>query len=340
MSRIKPKPTSFAGYFHDVIFIDAIPGSGKSLLGPIISSFQNVERQTMGLYTIEHLLAANYLAICDPSLAQQLIQQLVAFNHHNMFIGRNVNMKLSDISGPLSNPFRLRYFLRLFLGPKGTDEDINIINESNIAPLIKTHACIYNISLLRTTFDSRLKFIEFVRHPLDTIESWINAVNNNRHGIRGYSLRLDNSHLVYDYLDDLNTPDTSPLKQYNKLFSSLRNSLVPNSSDFLLLPFESFLCNSKVCIDALTRFLRRQPISYQLRRTLSLQNCDRYKYLYSAVDSINYRLHGGEPSFLIKSRENTLSNIVGNFPSEDVNTFIDHITWYTHFFNQFTFDKN
>ena len=54
----------------------------------------------MGLFTIEHLLAATYLDICDPDLARQLIQQLISFNHYNMFIGRNINMKVSDISGP------------------------------------------------------------------------------------------------------------------------------------------------------------------------------------------------------------------------------------------------
>ena len=79
-----------------MIFIDAIPGSGKSLLGPIVSSFHNVERQTMGLFTIEHLLAASYLGLCDPNLAQ-IIQQLVSFNHYNMWIGRNTNMKIRYI---------------------------------------------------------------------------------------------------------------------------------------------------------------------------------------------------------------------------------------------------
>ena len=61
-----PKPISFEGFTHDVILIDAIPGSGKSLLGPIISSFNNVERQTMGLFTIEHLLAATIPIFVTP----------------------------------------------------------------------------------------------------------------------------------------------------------------------------------------------------------------------------------------------------------------------------------
>ena len=157
-----PKPISFEDFTHDVILIDAIPGSGKSLLGPIVSSFHNVERQTMGLFTIEHLLAATYLDICEPKLAQQLIQQLIAFNHYNMTIGRNINMKMNDISGPLKNPNRLKFFLRLFTGSSGSDKDITLLNESNIAPVVKIHGCIYNISLLRRTFSNRLKFIELV----------------------------------------------------------------------------------------------------------------------------------------------------------------------------------
>lgn len=327
-----PKPIPFDGYSHDVIFIDAIPGSGKSLLGPIVASFENVERQTMGLFTIEHLIAATYLDICDINLAQQIIQQIVAVNHYNMHIGRNINMKFDDISGPFSNPHRLKYFLRLFTGSSGTDKDISLLNDFNIAPLIKIHGCIYNLALLRSAFSSRLKFIELVRHPLDTINSWINAQNYYRNGKRGFSLRLDDNHIIFDYLGDLNTPDCSPLRQYNFLFSNIRKNFENNSSDFLLIPFEYFLCNSRICINLLKRFLARQPISNQLRRSLSQQKCNRYSFEPSNSAINKYQLHKGEPLFITNARKEAFESLLLDYSRVDVDNFLEHVEWYNQFF--------
>lgn len=329
-------PISFDSFVHDVIFIDAIPGSGKSLLGPIISSFENVERQTMGMYTLEHLLASNFLNLCDSQLAQQLIQQLVAYNHYNMFIGRNVNMKIGDISGPLLNPHRLKYFVRLIRGSSGTDADIDLLNNSNIAPLIKLHASIYNLSLLRSTFKSRLKFIELVRHPLDTINSWINAQNYYRYGARGFSFRLENNHITYDYLGDISIPNTCPLHQYNILFNTLRETHEANSQDFLLLPFEYFLFNAKTCVNTLSQFLSRKPILKQLRKSVAKQKCDRYKYIYSNQQSKNFQIYTGEPLSLANSRDETLSKLKLYYPSPDVNVFIEHVEWYHEFIDLFS----
>ena len=334
------KPTPFKGFSHDVIFIDAIPGSGKSLLGPIISSFQNVERQTMGLFTIEHLLAASYLDICDSRLAHQLIQQIVAFNHYNMFIGRNVNMKLNDISGPLMNPHRLKYLFRLFTGSSGTDNDINLLNNDNIAPLVKIHGCIYNLSTIREAFSMRLKFIELVRHPLDTIIPWISAQDYYRNGLRGFSLRLDSNHIVYDYLRHPDHPDTCPLRQYNFLFKCIRNNFQANFHDFLLLPFEYFLFNSKICIDKLSDFLDRQPVSKQLRRALIQQKCDRYHSITSNRGFKQFQLYSTEPHELSISRDKILSQLSQNYLSSDVYKLIEHVNWYNNFIEDFSLNTN
>lgn len=331
-----PNPVPFGTFTHDVIFIDAIPGSGKSLLGPIVSSFNNVERQTMGLYTLEHLLASNYLNLIDSQLAQQLIQQLVAYNHYNMFIGRNVNMKIGDISGPLLNPNRIKYFLRLITGSSGSDADIEMLNNLNISPLIKIHASIYNLSLLRSAFTSRLKFIELVRYPLDTINSWINAQNYYRNGVRGFSLRLENNHIIYDYIDDLSIPNICPLYQYNALFNTLREAHEENSQDFLLLPFEHFLFNSKTCFHLLSQFLSRKPIFIQLRKSAAKQKCDRYKYICSNQKLINFQLYTDEPFSLANSRDETLSRLKRCYPSSDVKVFIEHIEWYNEFILSFS----
>ena len=329
-----PSPTNFTGFTHDVIFIDAIPGSGKSLLGPIVSSFSNVERQTMGLFTIEHLIAATYLDLCDTTLAQQLIQQIVSVNHYNSFIGRNINMKLNDLSGPLTNPHRLKYIFRLFCGSRGFDHDIDLINDLNIAPLIKIHGCAYNVRLLRQSFPKRLKFIELVRHPLDTIKSWINAQNYYRHGKRGFSLRLNQDKVVFDYLRDLNNPDLCPLRQYNQLFGSIRNSFDAYLSDFLLLPFEYFLADSSLCISALTNFLDRKPIDRQLRWSLYQQKCNRYKLIQSQSTCKN-QLHLGEPMSLVDLRNHTLSTLYTKFESSDLEIFVDHVYWYKNYFTSF-----
>ena len=147
---------------------------------------------------------------------------------------------------------------------------------------------------------------------------------------------MDNGHIVFDYLRDTNSPDPCPLRQYNFLFECIRNIYRDKSPDFLLLPFECFLFDSKVCTNALSLFLARDPDLHQIRRSLTRQNCDRYRIDYTNYSRNKHQLYSGEPESLASSRDKTLSNILQSYPYSDVNIFIEHIQWYHEFINVFS----
>ena len=155
--------------------------------------------------------------------------------------------------------------IEAFTGPSGSDNVINSLNKSNIAPLVKIHACIYNLDLIRHTFATRLKFIELIRHPLDTIDSWVSAQNYYRNGVRGFSFRLDNGHIVLTIYEIQILQILALLRQYNFLFECIRNIYRDKSPDFTT-SFECFLFDSKVCTNALSLFLARDPDLHQIRR--------------------------------------------------------------------------
>ena len=156
-------------FTNDVVILDGMWGTGKSILSSLIGSLEGVEKKRID-YTFEYICNAHSLGRVSDDFAQSLIRINADLNQYDNLIGREVNLRLKDDSGFRNTPGSTKYLRRLF-GPEG-DQVVDVINARNLALLLVSHHIIITSEPLYKALGSRLFLIEVVRHPLQLVNYW------------------------------------------------------------------------------------------------------------------------------------------------------------------------
>lgn len=168
-----------------VAIVDGLPGCGKTLLAPIVGSLARVELMQTS-YQVEYTSALHYLHKIEDDAAAVLIRMFTDLQLYNMMMGRETNFRPSDLSSVWKNVRPWRYLSRLVTpGDKAAVE--RIAAERPILNLF-TH---YLLGLGRTVFaalDSRVRFIEVVRHPLYMIKQQFRYIERFGTDLRDFSI--------------------------------------------------------------------------------------------------------------------------------------------------------
>ena len=150
-------------FTNDLIFIDGLWGTGKSLLGPIVSSMDRVERYKIeGIY--EYISSLYYIDKITQDAALWMLGTYVDSSQYHNTIGREVNLRWDDESGLKNAQDKLIIIRRLF-GPEG-DSKVEEINSKNLAFFVMSHLLMLTPTLLSLAYGDRVKVLEMVRHPL------------------------------------------------------------------------------------------------------------------------------------------------------------------------------
>jgi hypothetical protein len=151
------------GFGNDIIFLDGLWGTGKSLLNPIISGMARVEKTKIeSIY--EYISWLFSLKKIEKEAALWLLRSYADCSQYHNLIGREVNLRWADDTGLRNVPDKLLYLSRLF-GGEG-DSKASEINDKNIAFSVMSHMLMLTPELLVPAFGKRVKVIEMVRHPL------------------------------------------------------------------------------------------------------------------------------------------------------------------------------
>jgi hypothetical protein len=179
---------------NDIIFIDGLWGTGKSLLGPIVSGMSGVERvKVESCY--EYISLLFYLEKIDQDAAVFMLKTYADESQYHNLISREVNLRWSDDTGLKNATNKLKVIKRLFCGEG--DVKLEEINRDNLAFCAMSHMLMITPKLLPIAFGDRVKVIEMVRHPLymlDHISAYLKRFESAREFTMAY------------YLDDVKVP--------------------------------------------------------------------------------------------------------------------------------------
>jgi hypothetical protein len=169
-----------------VLFLDGLTGTGKTMMAPILSTLRRVEVQRMEpIY--EHLCALKHLGRIEEDAVSSLLRMYIDMATYNVMIARESNFRWKDLSGVFSNPGGWRYVVRLFQ-PDG-DAVIGRINR--IRPILQ----IVSHQVLGPTLfgglGERAKVLEMVRHPLYLLEHWYSYMHRFGTDPREFTVWLD-----------------------------------------------------------------------------------------------------------------------------------------------------
>jgi len=182
----------FDDFSNDVIVVDGLWGSGKQLVSTLVGGFDRVEHFKYNP-DYDYLCATAHLGAMSQNATTTLLQLIAGRNQYYNLIGREVNLRWRDETGPRFHPTPFRFLARLF--SKDGEKIASTIDRENIANNITTH-CIFPVSRpFVDAFGSRLKFIEVVRHPLHLVTHWSRFLEPSRWR------RVREINLTVDFLD-------------------------------------------------------------------------------------------------------------------------------------------
>ncbi len=157
-----------------VVFLDGISGTGKTMMGPLLASFERVEIGRFN-HLYEYLCAFDFLKRIEPDAAESLVKMYIDLDLYNISISREVNLRPKDLSGIFQNPHPFRYLRRLFYKDGAAAEAR--INKGNPMLHLISHQALPIMSLIFRALGDRVRVVEMVRHPLYLIEHWYSYID-------------------------------------------------------------------------------------------------------------------------------------------------------------------
>lgn len=156
-------------FSNDVIFVDGLWGTGKSLLAPIVCSMTGVEKLKIE-HTYEHVSWLFRLGKISEDAALWMLKTYADMGQYHNVIGRDINLRWNDDSGLKYVQDKLKLIGRLF----SSEGDLKAeeINRKNLAYCVMTHKLLLAPDLLLNAYGSRVKVIEMVRHPLYMVDHY------------------------------------------------------------------------------------------------------------------------------------------------------------------------
>jgi hypothetical protein len=173
---------------ENIVFLDGLTGTGKTMLGPIISSLDRVEIGRLE-HAYEYFCVLDDLQKIEADAAEFMIRMYADLAIYNSLIGRETNFRPSDLSGVFSNPNPLEYLKRLFY--QDGDPALDRLDKSKPILHIISHQALGVMDLAFRAFGSRLNVVEMVRHPLYLLEHWYSYIDRHGSDRRDFTIWLD-----------------------------------------------------------------------------------------------------------------------------------------------------
>ena len=299
--RIIKKKNTFN---NKIVFVNGFSASGKTMVAPIVSSMQNVE-SLIYPYEIEWISSIYYCDGIEKNFYLEFLKQYADHTIYNQMMGRNSNLRPSDISSVLQSRKKILYLKRLF--KKGDNLIPNkIIKEKPIINYTSSHLFFF-INDIGEAFKKRVLFIETVRSPLymfRQIKILFKEVYMQRpekvftfqaHNEFGKSFFFDffsKDDVFKDInLNNLNELVISYIERMFKFYFNFNFSKIDMSGGKLIfLPFEKFVLNPNKWINSILNFLEIDN-DKNLINELKKQKVPR-KFLHEGLSRSVYERYG------------------------------------------------
>ena len=256
-------------YDCDVVLIDGLWGSGKTMFQLVISSLNNLEDAKIE-EMLEYIINLQYMNKISDESAGLLIGNHLDFIMHKSLLGRCSNMRFDDDTGFKNSTNKLERILRLFRSEENNLAPKNIRNKGLV---FMTHMIGCSPFFLSNLIKERLFIIEIMRHPLYLIKH-----------VASFFARFDKTRVKtvsFDYLDNkipwfyknyINLIDIKDKNNYHKAVNYVyylyreiwANIEILKESNVNIYPisFEQFTINPNLYTDEICNFLSRNRGTY------------------------------------------------------------------------------
>lgn len=284
-----------------VVFVDGMPGCGKTLMTAIVDGLARVEVMQY-TYQVEYVCVLRFLRKIDEDTATALIRLHTDLQLYNVMMSRETNFRFSDLSGVWSNPRPWRYFRRLFM--PGDDAAIERIRRERPILHLVTHFLLGICPAVLTALDDQARIIEVVRHPLYMLKQRFGYMPKLGKSPRELSIWFDYQGRAVPWnalgwerkFVDSGTMDQAifMMDEMQRLNDQVVSELpAAQRARILTIPFERFVIDPWPYMRQLETFLGTE-VTKTTRRVMKKQNVPR-KMFAEGIGLRVYRENGWEP---------------------------------------------
>lgn len=180
-----------------VVLVDGVPACGKTMMAPIVGSFDRVELMRYN-YHLQSICVLRSFNLIASDVASVLIRIHTDLDLYDSMMARETNFRFSDLSSVWKNPRPWRYFRRLV--QPGDDATIPRIEKERPILHLVTHSMLGHCTALFEALGERLRIVEVVRHPLYMVKQWYAWIHRAGVDARTFHIWMDyNGHSVPDF---------------------------------------------------------------------------------------------------------------------------------------------
>ena len=267
----------------NLVFISGLTRSGKALLCPIVSSFENTEKVNVNFF-LEQIPYLNHLDKINDEASIYLLKTGITMMLYDNAIGRNANFRNDDYTSVWKYRNPKEYLDRLSI-PDGDSVIKKIEDDLRLFPMM-VHNGLSHGKIWFAAFPSA-KMIHMQRNPIDIVYSW----SGKKYGGDFFSQKRSNTP-TFEYKGSFlpyfaygSEEKYSKLSGIDRIIYSvdiIRNqhkeayeALDRKTQErILFVSYEQLLTNTEKCISNVSKFLQTKP-SNDTASVLLEQNCPR-----------------------------------------------------------------
>jgi hypothetical protein len=297
---------------NKLVIVDGHPGCGKTMLSPILSSLERVEKLSYN-YELEFYCALHYLDKLDLNTTECMINLNLDMLLYNQMLGRDINFNLSDMSSALNDINPNRYIRRMMDNNKPGDIP-DIIKYTDPILHLTTHNLLPASSPLFSSLKDKLVFIEIVRHPAFMIRQQSINMERMYGNKRDFGVNINYKGIACPFF--LKGYEDDYIKSNNVERAVLSIEAMTNvqksiKNNIITVPFESFVVKPDKYIKIILEKLDTKFTNYTYDE-MNRQNIPRKKS-EEGVDLPQYRHLGWRPN---KQKEDEMEFVKNNSSKE------------------------
>ena len=248
----------------DVIVVDGLWGVGKTAVTSVIGAMKDVEKMKLD-HVHEYVCTMHHLGKMSDDATRFMLLTYADIDQYSNLIGREVNFRPSDASGTKNTPgSTIKYLRRLFA--EDGDQIVDQIQSRNIAHHVVSHQVLPVSEPLFEAFDTRLKMVHIVRHPIHLARYWNDYLRDSlRHreftvsfDVRGEKVPWWAAEWAEDFIA-MNTMDRA-LSSISHLYDLLIAQFERHRNDprLLVISFEDVVMRPQTTFPRIADFLGRE----------------------------------------------------------------------------------
>lgn len=284
-----------------VVFVDGLPGCGKTLFSTLIASMDRVELLSY-TYEVEHICALYYLDKISEDAASTMVSMQTDLKLYNTMMGRDVNFRPSDLSSVIKSHNPSRYFERLF--GQGDEKLPEIIKQERPILNFAVHNLLSYSEPIWQALRDRCVFIEIIRHPLYMIRQQALNMSHLLEDVRDFTIyyAYKDRELPYyvhgwekNYIKSNSMERSIHLidKLSNRAKISRKNLKEKYQAKILTIPFELFVLNPEPWLQQIADVLETNTNNVT-QKVMSEQNVPR-SMVADGIDIEIYKRCGWVP---------------------------------------------